>query len=106
MVGAAIVNVGLVRNDGRGSVAPSSILQWFATNRRVVSAWRVAESDHSEPTLILNVPHALPAAVAHNLCVTFAQDCIAQSADGISGELLGPHAEQWRPFDVQYFQTI
>lgn len=98
------LNIGLNRNVG-GAVRAADVLMWIIGSGRKVRAARVEQSN-TEPTLVARVNAPLSDAEAYALCAAFDQDCIAQSADGISGELLGPNARQWAPFNPAYFIAL
>jgi hypothetical protein len=94
------LNIGLASNKG-GAVSARAVLQWLLAARKVS---RVAiEQSASEQTLVARIDAPLSDAEAYALCAAFDQDCIAQSADGSSGALLGPRASAWGEFNPSYF---
>lgn len=56
----------------------------------------------TEPTLVVVMDRALSPPEAHALSAALYQEAIAQY-DGDQGELYGPGAEKWRPFNPDYF---
>lgn len=60
----------------------------------------------TEPTLVLSIPVDLDAATVADAVADLAafllQDAIAYTLDGV-GNLVGPNAEQWGPFNPAYF---
>jgi hypothetical protein len=95
------LNIGLNRNVG-GTVRAADVLMWIMSSARKVSAATIAQSD-TEPTLVARIDAPLSDAEAYALCAAFDQDCIAQSADGISGALLGPKSAEWGAFNPALF---
>lgn len=98
---APVLNIGLARNDG-GCVTPEealSVLRW--TLGRQVGSWTVAISD-TEPTLICDLDAKLSPAEGELLAERLHQDCVAQF-DGFDGQLYGPNAAAWKPFNPAYF---
>jgi hypothetical protein len=69
---------------------------------RQVARVSIADSA-TERTLVAQIDAPLNASEAYALCAAFEQDCIAQSADGATGELLGPDAAKWGEFNADYF---
>ncbi len=97
------LNIGLASNNGAAPINAVEVLTWLrATGRKQINDARIVQSN-TEPTLVVRIDAPLNAAEAYALCAAFDQDCIAQSADGISGALLGPNAAQWGSFNPSYF---
>ena len=94
------VNIGLNSNKG-GAVSARAVLQWLLDARQV-SRVSIANSA-TERTLVARIDAPLNAGEAYALCAAFDQDCIAQSADGISGALLGPKSADWGAFNPALF---
>jgi hypothetical protein len=99
------VNIGLISNKvsdkGAEIISPRAVLQWLLDARKVS---RVAiQKSISEPTLVVGIDAPLNDAEAYALCAAFEQDCIAQSADGINGALLGPKSAEWGAFNAALF---
>jgi hypothetical protein len=84
-----------------GAVSARAVLAWLLDARKVS---RVSiEQSASEATLVARIDRALNDAEAYALCAAFEQDCIAQSADGINGALLGPKSAEWGAFNAALF---
>lgn len=59
----------------------------------------------TEPTLVADILPALSAERAHLIADALEQEAIAQRVDGV-GELHGPAARLWRPFNPAYFLDL
>jgi hypothetical protein len=66
-----------------------------------VKSHQVRESN-TEPTSIIETDRPLTPDEAHELSVELQQDAIAQKV-GDAGELYGPKAQEWGPFNPEYF---
>lgn len=60
----------------------------------------------SEPTLVAWINRALSADEAFLLAVALKQEAIAQQIEDGSGELFGPMADEWGPFNPDFFLTL
>lgn len=96
----AIVNIGLATNDGKGITVAQVITMMKSRGAQIV-AHAVHQSD-SEQTLVATLATPLDAADAAALSDALDQDAIAQIVHG-QGELYGPRAAQWQPFNGDYF---
>lgn len=102
------LNVGLLRNDGRGLNRVADTFEALSHNgfNEVVCA-RIAESA-TEPALIIafrTVPKALNRKL-NQVCKALAQDCIAIRTPAGMGHLIGPNDKQWGAFNPDYFLDI
>jgi len=97
------INIGLHRNTGGLIPVPEALFALRRHNVRV-ARWRVVESD-SEPTLTAELEGELSEASLLGLCDELAQDCVAV-IDSRGGELYGPKAAAWGPFNPAYFFTL
>lgn len=57
----------------------------------------------TENTAVVAIAEELTATQANDLCYILAQDCIAQQLEDGTGMLYGPKAEEWGPFNPEYF---
>lgn len=60
----------------------------------------------SEPTLVVEIDRALTDNEAYWISVALGQDCIAQQTHDGEGQLHGPKADDWGPFNPDYFLTF
>lgn len=60
---------------------------------------------NTERTLVASLTKPLTREQLETLSNYLDQDCIAQH-DGIEGQLVGPKAEEWGPFNPDYFLTM
>lgn len=110
------VNIGLARNDGGADNSPAHAEQ---TLRDALAAFGFGmlyeapvevRQSATESTLVGyfilvhdGQPQADALRKAINACsIELAQDCIAVHIDG-KGELIGPKADAWGPFNPQYW---
>jgi len=98
----ATINVGLHTNDGVG-ITPTQVEAVLREHDVTVSKAAVHQSG-TEPTFVGKLSRALTPEEAHQVSVALKQEAIAQHANGI-GELYGPKAEAWKPFNPDYFLT-
>lgn len=59
----------------------------------------------TEQTAVIELTHPLTEKEANAICYVLKQDCIAQLANG-EGVLWGPKADEWGPFNPEYFLTF
>lgn len=100
----ATVNIGLAIGDGTRKLAPSAALAALRLAGVQVLSSAVLASD-TEPTLVADIFPALSAERAHLIADALEQEAIAQRIDGV-GELHGPAAHLWRPFNPAYFLDL
>lgn len=111
------VNIGLTRNDGQGSLSPGYVHDAIQQMGLLVVARRVAYANHTrggEDTFIARVIDP----VSHTgsttpttlsvLAAYLHQDAIAvvphsDVSPHVTPHLVGPKADEWGPFDPQYF---
>jgi hypothetical protein len=98
--GVTYLNVGLARPLG-GYNSRVQVLDLVRGLGITVLKSRVVQSD-SELTVVLELADTLTEGDALLLCHDLGQEAIAQFAGG-RGELLGPAADQWLPFNAHYF---
>lgn len=100
----AIVNIGLAVNDGT-TIKPehaAAVLRAVGGVRTLLA--RVEQSD-TEPTLVAEITPPLNAAGGYAVAEHLKQDAIAQW-DGREGQLYGPNADAWAPFNPEFFVTL
>lgn len=96
----AVVNIGLAVKGG-GEISLEEALSALGEMGVHAQAYDTRQSA-TEPTLIAWLDRALTPAEAHRLAVVLKQEAIAQVAGGV-GELYGPNAAAWQPFNPAYF---
>jgi len=98
--GDATVNIGLDTNDGKGITRKEAL---DALKRAGVKI-KVDEirKSKTEQTLVATLDRALTPEEAHKVAVELKQEAIAQKV-GDAGELYGPGAEAWKPFNKKFF---
>lgn len=96
------LNVGLNRNTG-GTVSAADVRREIARHARIVKS-AIHQSD-TEATLVCQIDAPSHKSPCRRLCKQFAQDCVAVVKNG-RGELVGPKAAQWSPFNPAYFLQL
>jgi thioredoxin reductase len=94
------VNIGLNVNDG-SKITPEEAISELEKQGVKVTRQSVEQSN-TEPTLIASLSRPLTPEEADKVSKSLKQDAIAQF-DGSKGELYGPKAEDWKPFNPDYF---
>jgi hypothetical protein len=100
----ATLNVGLstAEVEGSGQITPQRVREALEQMGVPVENLTVHESD-TEPTAVVELGRALTPMEANHLSVELKQEAIAQrNADG-TGELFGPKAQEWGPYNPSYF---
>lgn len=100
------LNIGLWRNDDGPQMVidPKDILAWLRSKGVRIAACRVAIALNGEPTLAIRTAPGLIAKTAYRLAETFGQDAVAVWWPTTAwGELVGPRAADWGPFDRSRF---
>lgn len=99
-----LLNIGLAVKGGDQLPVTKTVRQIFEAGV-VVLCYQVRQSA-SEPTLIAEISRKLTDNEAYWLAVALGQEAIAQqTADG-EGQLYGPKAEEWGPFNPDFFLTF
>lgn len=97
----AVANIGL-DIPGGGRLSPEEAL---ATLQRMgIKPVRatVSQSD-TEPTLVIELDRAMRPDEAHEVSRLLQQEAIAQVDETGAGDLFGPGADKWKPFNGDYF---
>ncbi len=102
VAGEHTVNIGLHTNDGKMLTKPEVRAALKAAGVKITRESLV--KSNSEPTLVASLDRPLSPAEAHQVSVALRQEAIAQRSNG-KGELYGPDAEKWKPFNKDYFQN-
>jgi predicted GNAT family acetyltransferase len=100
--GGNVVNIGLKVGENDKITRGEAEAALRAKGVDIVSS-NVHESN-TEPTLVARLSRPLTTSEAHDVSTKLKQESIAQLV-GQKGELHGPNAEQWRPFNPDYFLT-
>jgi hypothetical protein len=96
-----VINIGLDINGGERLAPRAALAALERAGVRPLSA-KIAQSDR-EPTLIVELDRSLHPHEAHALSESLQQEAIAQVDEHGVGELHGPGADKWRPFNGDYF---
>ena len=59
-----------------------------------------------EPTLVAALDSPLTAYQAELICSLLRQEAVAQWSPDAGGEILGPDAAKWEPFNPDYFKQL
>lgn len=73
-------------------------------NVQMVSAG--VTTNETETTLVVAAEGFVNVSALYNISVQFKQDCIAVRFPDGGGQLVGPRAYLWEPFNAAYFTTI
>jgi len=101
ITGRAVVNIGLDINGGE-RLHPDEVLAALKNFGVTPVSARIAQSD-TEPTLVVELDRALNPREAHDLSAALKQEAIAQVDESGVGDLHGPAADNWKPFNGDYF---
>lgn len=97
------INIGLHRNMG-GIIPATLALNELRRSGVRIDRFAVIDSD-SEPTLTAELRGDLDGEFLNELCDRLNQDCVAV-IDSLGGQLYGPKAADWGPFNPAYFYTV
>jgi len=99
----ATINIGLDINGGEKLAPEEALAAIQRYGVRPISA-KIAQSD-TEPTLVVELDRALKPDEANELSAALRQEAIAQVDETGAGDLYGPMADKWKPFNGDYFIT-
>jgi hypothetical protein len=101
-----LLNIGLyVGRDSKDTLTAHQAIRAIENEGLQVLRWAVRQSA-SEPTLIAEINRPLTDNEGYWLAVILKQESIAeQTADG-EGYLHGPMADEWGPFNPDFFLTF
>ena len=97
----AVINIGLDINGGERLHPQQALAALERFGVKPISA-HIAQSD-SEPTLVIELDRSLRPHEAHALSAELQQEAIAQVDHNGVGDLHGPEADKWKPFNGDYF---
>ncbi len=97
-----IVNIGLKVGD-KTELTPEQVEKVLKSQGVKVTKRSVHEST-TEPTVVATLDKPLTPKQANTVSATLKQDAIAQVHKGV-GQLYGPKAKEWGPFNRDYFLT-
>lgn len=100
----AHVNIGL-DIPGGGAITPREAINALQAAGVDVVDYDVQQSN-TEQTLVAKISRSLTPQEAHDVSVALQQQSIAQIDHRGVGDLHGPGAAQWRPFNPDYFLTL
>lgn len=101
----AQVNIGLADPNGGENLDPAAVLQALRDVGAEVEVFNVFSSD-TEPTLVAKIKQALTKEQGDKVSEMLGQEAIAQRTDDEKGQLFGPMAEKWGPYNPSYFVTV
>lgn len=96
----SMVNIGLNVGDKKG-LTPAQVTKVLEDHGVNVKKTSVHQSN-SEPTMVATLDRPMTPEQASRVSGLLKQDAIAQVSDG-KGELYGPKADDWKPFNRDYF---
>lgn len=99
---SATVNIGLKDPVSGELIDADTALQGILDSGRKVADFRILQSG-TEPTLVTRVDRPYSAEEGGALSSRLGQEAIAQKTDAGEGALFGPKAEEWGPFNQEYF---
>lgn len=97
-----VVNIGLDVNDGSKLTVDEAVAALREEGVEVIA--QETQQSSTELTLVATLDRPLTPEEAHRVSVALRQEAIAQRVGG-EGELYGPSAENWRPFDPEQFRA-
>ena len=100
---SAILNIGLHVN-GKPELTPAQVLCAVWKTGSLILAHTVKEST-TEPTVVLEIARPLNRTEGELVANELRQEAIAQLHKG-TGELFGPKAQEWGPFNPEFFLTF
>lgn len=100
----AQVNIGLADPQGGVDLNPAQVIEALRAVGAEVEVSSVYSSD-TEPTLVAKLKQALTKEQGDRVSEMLGQEAIAQRTDDEQGQLFGPMAEQWGPYNPAYFVT-
>lgn len=100
----AQVNIGLANPKGGADLKPEDVLAALKEVGAEVEASSLFTSD-SEPTLVIKINGVLSQEQGDRLSEMLGQEAIAQRTDDEKGQLFGPMAEKWGPYNPDLFIT-
>ena len=100
----AQVNIGLADPQGGSDLSPAQVIEALRAVGAEVEVSHVYSSD-TEPTLVVKIKQALTKEQGDQVSEMLGQEAIAQRTDDEQGQLFGPMAEQWGPYNPAYFVT-
>lgn len=100
----AQVNIGLADPQGGANLDPARVIEALRAVGAEVEVSSVYSSD-TEPTLVAKIKQALTKEQGDRVSEMLGQEAIAQRTDDEQGQLFGPMAEQWGPYNPAYFVT-
>ena len=100
----AVVNVGL-HVKGSEPLNPKEVIEALFREGVYVVRYAVMQSA-SEPTLVAELDKPLTDNQAYWIAAVLHQEAIAQQTKDGEGRLHGPLAEEWGPFNPDFFLTF
>lgn len=100
---SSVVNIGLDVNDGSKLTVPEVVKVLKAQGVKITE--QEVRQSGTEPTLVAKLSKPLTPEQAHAVSAALRQDAIAQRIGNV-GQLHGPAAEKWGPFNPEYFLDL
>ena len=104
--GKTLLNIGLAASEALGGkpLTHEEVLAALKEAGADVMGWSEHASD-TEPTMVVRLRQPLSPEAGHKLSEALKQEAIAQLAPH-GGELFGPMAEAWSPFNPEFFLNM
>lgn len=99
----ATINIGLAIGDRLDAITEARALEALLAHTGDNPITYTVTQSTTERTLVAVLEEAATDGALWALCADLEQDCIAQQVEGQPGQLVGPRAEAWGPFNPDYF---
>jgi thioredoxin reductase len=96
-----VMNIGLATNDGKG-ITPEEAIKTLESHGLKVTRTSIKQSG-TEPTLVASLDRDPTPEEAHSISASLNQEAVAVRHANGQGELYGPRADNWKPFNPDYF---
>lgn len=97
-----MVNIGLNTDDGKG-ITPAQATAALEQHEGVKVTKQSVHQSGTEPTMVADLSRSLTPDEAHKTSTDLGQQAIAHIDEHGKGDLHGPKAAEWRPFDTNKF---
>jgi len=99
----ATINIGLAIGDRLDAITEARALEALLAHTGDNPITYVVTQSATERTLVAVLEEPATDGALWALCAELEQDCIAQQIEGLPGQLVGPRAAEWAPFDPTQF---
>lgn len=97
------LNIGLAVGDRDAAVTERRALDAILARTGDTTITYAIVQSATEKTLVAVLEEAATDDALWAMCADLEQDCIAQQVEGQPGQLVGPRAGEWGPFNPEYF---